>query len=239
MIRSEYPIILILAIPRLFEPEINLQRDALDFEIQDMPLLKYAANIYDPSLRKIIVARIADKDRIQSLEIETEYIERDTKGALATIGLAFPRLDDVSPIVIQPFDGLVTKGLNKAIQEFQNLNCSVGLVTFNSNSPEFSYVRVNGASAVEIAEKCVISDRALTGVVYFRNSKVLLECIRWSLLNKIETNGRYYLAPSINAQIALGENVSIYQIDQNSYYRFTNLKEAQASKARLESQSGS
>jgi hypothetical protein len=235
MIRSEYPIILILAIPRLFEPEINLQRDALDFEIHEIPVLKYAANIYDPSLRKIIVARIADKDRIQSLEIETEYIERDTKGALATIGLAFPRLDDVSPIVIQPFDGLVTKGLNKAIQEFQNLNCSVGLVTFNSDSFEFSYVRVNGVSAVEIAEKRVISDRALTGVVYFRNSKVLLECIRWSLLNKIETNGRYYLAPSINAQIALGESVSIYQIDQNFYYRFTNFKEAQASKARLES----
>jgi len=235
MIRSEYPIILILAIPRLFEPEINLQRDALDFEIQDMPLLKYAVNIYDPSLRKIIVARIADKDRIQGFEIETAYIERDTKGALATIGLAFSRLDNVSPIVVQPFDGLVTKGLDKAIEEFQNLNCSVGLVTFNSDSPEFSYVRVDGVSAVEIAEKRVISDRALTGVVYFRNSKVLLECIRWSLLNKIETNGRYYLAPSINAQIALGENVSIYQIDQNSYYRFTNFKEAQASKAGLES----
>jgi NDP-sugar pyrophosphorylase family protein len=233
------PIILILGIPRSFEDALDEESDALDFEIKGIPLLKFAANSYGSKLQKIIVARIADKVWIESLGIETAYLERETKGALATIALVVPLLDDVSPIIVQPFDGIVTKGLDEAIKEFERNNCSVGLITFDSDSPEFSYVRVDGLSAVEIAEKQVISNKALTGVIYFRSRKILLECIRWSLLNKIQTNGRYYLAPSINAQIALGKKVSMYNINQNSYHRFTNFTEAQASKDRLESISGS
>jgi NDP-sugar pyrophosphorylase family protein len=233
------PIILILGIPRSFEDTLGGQNDALDFEINEIPLLKFAANSYDAKLQKIIVARIADKARIESIGVETLYIERETKGALATIALAIPLLDSASPIIVQPFDGIVTEGLDEATEEFERNNCSVGLITFDSDSSEFSYVRVDGQSAVEIAEKQVISNQALTGVIYFRNRKILLECIRWSLLNKIQTNGRYYLAPSINAQIALGEKVLMFNVDKDSYHRFSNFTEAQSSKARLESLSGS
>jgi hypothetical protein len=167
------------------------------------------------------------------------YLARETRGALGTIGLVIPLLDDESPIIIQPFDGIVTEGLNQGIEEFDRINCSVGLITFNSDSPEFSYVRVDGLSAVEIAEKQVISNKALAGIIYFENKQILLECIRWSLLNKIQTNGRYYLAPSVNAQIALGKKVSMYSINEDSYHRFSSLTEAQTSKFRLESLSGS
>ena len=141
--------------------------------------------------------------------------------------------------MILPFDSIVNTNFFEAIEYFKNDDCEVGLITIDNNSPELSYVRLNDEFVLEIVEKKVVSRVALTGVFYFKSREILLECIRWSLLYKIETHGKYYIAPSVNAQIALGKKVSLFNINKSLFFRFTNLKESIESKIRLEAILGS
>lgn len=233
------PIFLILSIPRPFSDLAGIKSDALDLEINKVPLLNYLLNLIGKESRKIIIAKKVHESRFINLDEVIFYLERDTQGALATVALTVSQLDTNSPIIIHPFDSIAKINLNEAISSFQNEDCDVGLIAVNSDSRELSYARLNGDTVLEIVEKKVISEVALTGIFYFKSREILLECIRWSLLYKIQTNGRYYIAPSINAQIALGKKVKLFMIDKKSYYRFTNFGESQESIIRLESINGS
>lgn len=233
------PIFLILSIPRPFTDLIGGKIDALDIEINKVPLLNFLLNSIGKKSRKIVIAKKVDEPRFKNLDDIIFYLERDTQGALATVALTVSQLEANSPIIILPFDSIVKINLSEVISNFQSDNCDVGLVTVNSDSPELSYVRLNGDSVLEIVEKKVISEVALTGIFYFKSREILLECIKWSLLYKIQTNGRYYIAPSINAQIALGKKIKLFRIDKKLYFRFTNFKESQESKIRMEKINGS
>jgi NDP-sugar pyrophosphorylase family protein len=238
MINSN-PIFLILSIPRPFTDLGGIKNDALDVEINKVPLLDFLLNLIGKESRKIIIAKKVHESRFINLDEVIFYLERDTQGALATVALTVSQLDTNSPIIIHPFDSIAKIDLTGAISSFQSEDCDVGLITVNSDSRELSYARLNGDTILEIVEKKVISEVALTGIFYFKSREILLECIRWSLLYKIQTNGQYYIAPSINAQIALGKKVKLFMIDKKLYYRFTNFKESQESKIRLESINGS
>jgi NDP-sugar pyrophosphorylase family protein len=236
---NNQPIFLVLSIPRPFTDLTGGKIDALDIEINKVPLLNFLLNSIGKKSRKIVIAKKVDEPRFKNLDDVIFYLERDTQGALATVALTVSQLEVNSPIIILPFDSIVKINLSEAISNFQSDNCDVGLVTVNSDSPELSYVRLNGDSVLEIVEKKVISEVALTGIFYFKSREILLECIKWSLLYKIQTNGRYYIAPSINAQIALGKKIKLFRIDKKLYYRFTNFKESQESKIRMETINGS
>lgn len=236
---NNQPIFLILSIPRPFTDLIGRKIDALDIEINKVPLLNFLLNLIGKKSRKIVIAKKSDEPRFKNLDDVIFYLERDTQGALATVALTVSQLEVNSPIIILPFDSIVKINLSEVISNFQSDNCDVGLVTVNSDSPELSYVRLNGDSVLEIVEKKVISEVALTGIFYFKSREILLECIKWSLLYKIQTNGRYYIAPSINAQIALGKKIKLFRIDKKLYFRFTNFKESQESKIRMETINGS
>jgi NDP-sugar pyrophosphorylase family protein len=235
MIKDLEPIFLILSIPRPFLDSVSTKIDALDVEINKVPLLNFLVNSISNESRKIIIAKKIDQSRIKKLDEIVLYLEHETQGALATVALAVPNLDNNTPIIIQPFDSLINIDFFEAIRYFKSNDCDVGLITVKSDSPELSYVRLNGNSVLEIVEKKVISEVALTGIFYFKSKDILMECIRWSILYRIQTNGKYYIAPSINAQIALGKKIGLFSIDKKLYYRFTNFGESQESKTRLES----
>ena len=239
MIKDHKPIFLVLSIPRSFSDSTGTKIDALDVEINKVPLLNFLVNSIDNKTKKIIIAKKIDQFRIKKIDETVLYLEHETQGALATIALAVSHLENNAPIIIQPFDSLINIDFFEAISYFQNNDCDVGLITVKSDSPELSYLRLNGNSVLEIVEKEVISEVALTGIFYFKSREILIECIRWSLLYRIQTNGKYYIAPSINAQIALGKKIKLFNIDQKFFYRFTNFKECQESKTRLESTIGS
>jgi NDP-sugar pyrophosphorylase family protein len=239
MIKDHKPIFLILSIPRPFLDSVGTKIDALDVEINKVPLLNFLVNSISNEAKKIIIAKKIDQSRIKKLDEIVLYLERETQGALATVALVVSNLEDNTPIVIQPFDSLINIDFFGAIRHFKSNDCDVGLITVKSDSPELSYARLNGKSVLEIVEKKVISEVALTGIFYFKSRDILMECIKWSLLYRIQTDGKYYIAPSINAQIALGKKVGLISIDKKLFYRFTNFEESQESKNRLESIIGS
>jgi hypothetical protein len=229
--------VVISAIARTFDRGEPSMQDALDVSIRNKSLIDICADQYSKCCSKLVLSRLQDEIRLKDVNYKKRFIDRKTQGALATLGLALPFIESQTYIVFQPFDSLILDDLTRYIEFFRESQCAVGLLTVEARTPDHSFVRVVKSRAVEIVEKNPISNIALTGVVYFQNLQVLLECIEWSLLNRIQTLGQYYLAPSVNAQIALGKQVEILEVPTSSYYRFTTFDNVVQNKSRLEATS--
>jgi dTDP-glucose pyrophosphorylase len=156
-------------------------------------------------------------------------IRHKTQGALSTLAWTLGIIPEGAPIVVAPSDALILNGVDSFLNEMTKSESDAGIVVFTSSDPKYSYVRSINGAVVEIAEKEVISEKATAGVFFFKNSKILLQCIEWAFLNKVMTNGQYFVAPSINCLIASKMKVSIFEIEQSDYLRFRTPKELEES----------
>ena len=200
---------------------INLSRNVS----RETSLLEEAIRVYK-SNKTIIVCHQSAKKLLEGLVVPNtilaNYLESDTKGALISLAMTVENLTNDSPILVCPVDGLVKMDIDTFVNQVVNENHSAGVVCFPSTSKIYSYVRNYEDKVIEIAEKEVISNLATTGLFVFRNKQILLECIEWSLLNKVQTDGKYYVAPSLNYLISTNRSIAIKEIPSNHYYRFSN-----------------
>jgi dTDP-glucose pyrophosphorylase len=190
------------------------------------------------SPRKTIIASLnEDKKFFESDESfgSATFIEirRNTAGALATLGLTVDHIDGDVPILVAPGDGLVFDRIVPFMNEMATHRTTAGLIVFPSTNTNYSYVRSVGNLAIEVAEKKVIGSLATTGIYYFKDKKVLLECLKWVLVNRLHFNGLYYLSVGINQLIAQKKQVRLFEIDEREYFRFATPDEALSSKERL------
>ena len=160
-------------------------------------------------------------------------IKNKTKGALATSGLCLDELNDESPVVIQSVDGLCFGLMEDFVKKMQSENADGGVIVFPSHNPTYSYVRVSGNTPIEFAEKQLVGDLATAGVFYFRSKELLVDSILWAILFQIRFMDKYYLSSAMNKLIFEGENVSLFKISEDSYFRFATENEALKSRKRL------
>ena len=65
---SNNPIFLILSIPRPFSDLAGIKSDALDLEINKVPLLNYLLNLIGKESRKIIITKKINESRFKNLD---------------------------------------------------------------------------------------------------------------------------------------------------------------------------
>jgi choline kinase len=154
-------------------------------------------------------------------------------GALITALVALRNCDLTLPLFIVPGDALIPKHhFNQFCSASLNSKEEISLIVFESQNPNYSYVRMNNGKLIEVCEKKVISSHATTGIFYFRTAELFIECAEWSILNNIRTNGTFFLAPALNFAVVKGVNPTIYEISEDDYFRFTNYDEAVISEKR-------
>ena len=154
------------------------------------------------------------REFIESLQLEASadifVLERPTAGSTETCLAALETIDPKSPLYIFTMDVSFSPRLNS--HSFQ-AGADGGLLTFTSNSPSYSYARVDGQLVTETAEKRVISDAACAGVYYFATGALFKSYATEMLRQELTTNGEYYLAPLFNLLIADGLRVIATQIE--------------------------
>jgi len=162
----------------------------------------------------------------------------DTKGALASALIALRYCNLELPIFITPGDALISKKKydNFRLESLQS-NEDISLIVFDSQNPKYSYVRMLNEKLVEVCEKKVISSKATTGIFYFKSGHLFLECAQWVIMNNFRTNDLFYLAPALNYAVLKGLNPHLFQIDEETYYRFSNHDEAIESERRYKNDS--
>jgi hypothetical protein len=160
----------------------------------------------------------------------------NTKGALISALIAIRDCDLNLPIFITPGDALITK---KRYEEFRveslQTKSEISLVVFDSQNPNYSYVRMLDEKLVEVCEKKVISSKATSGVFFFKSAHLFIQCAEWAIMNNVQTNGLFFLAPALNYAVVKGINPLLFEINENDFFRFSNYNEALESETRFRS----
>ena len=149
-------------------------------------------------------------------DLKVKFLPK-TKGALASLGLLLDQIPDELPVVVVPTNAWIEESLHEFLDEMISQDADAGIAVIKSNSPDLSYVRYVDSKIVEIHEKEVVGDFAITGHFFFRNKRVVLDCINWALLNNINKNGLLYIAPSLNYSITKGMKVCSFTADFENY----------------------
>ena len=145
-------------------------------------------------------------------------LDRPTKGAVCSILMAIDHIDE-NPIVIANGDQLFDTDLNAAFADFRSRDLDVGVVTFESVHPRWSYVREgDDGSVVEAAEKQVISRNAIAGIYYFRRGVDFLSCADAMIENGRSVGGKYFIAPTINEAVLKGLKAGFHRIAPETYH---------------------
>jgi len=176
---------------------------------------------------------IVVKNKTENLNVKAqkplEFIEliKPTKGALISLSFALDKIPDNTPILVIPTNSWVNFNSQKFVNEMSNSGNEVGIVCFKSNNPKFSFLRKKGEQVLEFKEKEIISDLATAGVFYFANKMAISNCIEWCLLNNINKNGIYYLAPSLNYFVCQDAKIGISEIESSKYHRIESESDIQ------------
>jgi hypothetical protein len=140
-----------------------------------------------------------------------------TKGALATIGLLLDLIPEETPIFVVPTNSFIKESLKEFHAAMELTDADVGIAVVSSIEPELSYVRMINDKIVEIHEKEVVSNLAISGHFYFKNKSIIRDCLNWAMLNNINKDGLFYIAPSLNFCITKGMKVTSFHVDSASY----------------------
>lgn len=128
-------------------------------------------------------------------------LDRPTSGAVETILAA--GIDD-GPLLVANCDQL----LGYPVDRLLDGPGDVCVATFAAASPAHSYVRLSPAGLVSaIAEKIVISDRAVAGVYWFRSGAAFAEAAERVLADQRTVRGEYYVSTVLAEMLTCGARI--------------------------------
>jgi RpiB/LacA/LacB family sugar-phosphate isomerase len=142
-------------------------------------------------------------------------IDKQTRGSVETV------LESES--LIPPDANLTIFTMDVAFSEkytaetFEN-SWGGGVLTFKSNSPNYSYAKVKANEVIETAEKIPISENALVGIYFFSTASAFFRYAKEMLSQEDVSGGEFYVAPLYNYLIRDGIKVSSKSV--NTFYVF-------------------
>jgi len=144
-------------------------------------------------------------------------IDKVTEGAAASVLLLQQYINNDEELVVANCDQIMNWNISDVLATFRKYDGAV--VTVNSTDPKHSYVKLNNDSAIEFAEKIVISDTALTGIHYWKHGKYFVS----SATSMIEHNDRasnneFYIAPTYNYMIKQGYSIGTHLVTDSEFY---------------------
>lgn len=151
-------------------------------------------------------------------------VRKTTRGAVETCLMAESAIDDNDAVVVMDCDlefrskrfvELIKDALLKSRLEAKG----GALVSFESESPKYSYAEVDAHSVVlRTAEKEVISNHALCGAYFFGSGKRFKEVAHQLMNEQNFAKPEYYVSLLYNYLIAAGEKV--YLAPMEEYYSY-------------------
>jgi len=156
-------------------------------------------------------------------EVKIITIDRQTRGSVETVLESESIVPPDSKLSIFTMD-VAFSNIYRA-DTFQE-TASGGVLTFKSNSSNYSYAKVKSDVVTETAEKVPISENALVGIYYFARASDFYKYAREMLSNEDVSAGEFYIAPLYNYFIRDGHRIEskrveiFYVFGTPSEYRF-------------------
>lgn len=142
-----------------------------------------------------------------------------TQGAACSVLLAVDYINNDEELIIANADQVIDVNINKFIKFARFSKADGVIMTFNSLHPRWSYARVDKKGRVlEVAEKKVISDKATTGIYYYKKGSDFVQSAFSMIEKNIRFNNDFYVCPVFNEMILSGKKVIIWDIKQESMH---------------------
>lgn len=147
-------------------------------------------------------------------------IKGNTKGAICSVLMSIDQIKKESELLILNYDQYINEDLGSIINEFRRSDSDGGVISFNSVHPRWSFVKVFEGKVLQTAEKNPISNFAIAGFYYFKNTNVFIESAFDVIKYDENFEGRYYTSSVYNQMILRGLSVNNYSINKTNYYSF-------------------
>jgi dTDP-glucose pyrophosphorylase len=178
------------------------------------------------------------QEKVVSLRPDAEVVVLPglTAGAAESALSAVELLDPGSPVVVLDCDLEFSSA--EYIAELERLGrgtFDVLLLTFQASDARYSYARTAAGSGkvVEVAEKRVISNRAIAGAYAFRSPAAFVSTVQDLLRDGVRAGvGEAYMSEVVHAYLARGDEVRAVDVDE--YHSFGTPEELAASEARMD-----
>ena len=157
-------------------------------EIHDKPFFYWATESIVKYIDVLDITFVVLKEHIKNFKIDEkirEYypnakiiiIPNVLNGAVLTCMNGVKEIDDDCPIVFNDCDhAFISNDFNQYCQS-RNFDLYDGaLITFNSDDPKYSYLKLdNMDNVIETVEKKVVSNYAICGAYYFKNKDLFVK----------------------------------------------------------------
>ncbi|RXR23456.1 glycosyltransferase family 2 protein [Flavobacterium stagni] len=166
--------------------------------------------------------------RLLAPNSEIVKLKSDTKGALCSILMTIDSLSDEDRILVLNGDQIINHNFQAILSSFDERKADVGIVTFPSVHPRWSYARIENGEVVQTAEKNPISNAAIAGFYFFAKAQDFFTNAFQCILDDVQINGNFFTSSVINEYILKNQKVvdfGISKTDYHSFYAPQNLQE--------------
>jgi UDP-N-acetylglucosamine diphosphorylase / glucose-1-phosphate thymidylyltransferase / UDP-N-acetylgalactosamine diphosphorylase / glucosamine-1-phosphate N-acetyltransferase / galactosamine-1-phosphate N-acetyltransferase len=137
-------------------------------------------------------------------------IEKNTRGSAETVNTIGPHLTKEAPILVLDCDIFFeSEELKSALLQ---PSFDAIIVTFSSEDPRYSYAVVRENLVTDVAEKQVISDRAIIGAYFFKNTGNFLNWNRILLAFDLDEKRKEYYMSGV-LEVALNNDAKIFAVN--------------------------
>jgi dTDP-glucose pyrophosphorylase len=158
-------------------------------------------------------------NRIQKHNIKFIVIPKLTEGPLSTSLFALKHINNEVPLLIANSDQIIDISFNDLIKDSILRKLDGSILTFNDNSPKWSYVEINKLKLVTRAvEKQVISEYATAGVYFFNKGSEFVNASIELIINNDRVNNEFYVCPVYNYLINNGSKIGIFNIESSKMH---------------------
>ena len=192
-------------------------------EIMGKPLIKWSTDGMK-GLEDVHYIFLVLQEHIEEHEIDKKLqklypectivpVKGVTEGAASTVLLAKEHLNQEESTFIVNCDNFFFLDVPR-MMSFLQPDTAALILYIAANHPHWSYVQVGAnGDALRVAEKEVISDKAIVGCHYFSKAKYFIEAAEYMIANNIRTRGEFYISPVFNILIDQGKRVQTLPCD--------------------------
>ena len=180
--------------------------------ILGLPMFHWAVSSANIKAHKIFVIRGEHRDLVPSIEAlypRSSVVIQDgpLNGAVLSCLLASDLIVN-EPLLIMDCDMSVSLDYMDLVKD----NPDIGVLTFTSQSPSYSYVSDNGL----VIEKKVVSSNAVAGSFYWKNGSDFVKYAKKAVSKGKTLNNEFYMSSAINEAVLDGLAVTTYT-SNNAY----------------------
>jgi NDP-sugar pyrophosphorylase family protein len=155
---------------------------------------------------------------------EIVKIKNITKGGLCSVLMAIDKIDKEDSLLILNSDQIIEEEFSRINNYWVENDADVGVVTFTSVHPRWSYILTEDGEIIQTAEKNPISNKAIAGYYYFKSAELFFECAFKTILNDVQIEGLFFVSPVINEYVLRNKKVNFYEIQNTQYHSFYSPK---------------